>query len=91
MTAVHAIDALVIEPRIPRPAVVDDPSRVVWVANVSGDFLNLHDLSWSRRGTPSPSGNIVIDDATSTIVGVYPREPLPYLPSPSFGVTQSGR
>jgi hypothetical protein len=49
-----------------------------------GDYLNLRDLPWSR-GTeqtddplliacegPGPAGTLVIDDATGSVLGVYP-------------------
>lgn len=42
---------------------------------VSGDFLNLDDLPWSSRGGADPSGSIVIDDTSGTILGVYPHDP----------------
>jgi hypothetical protein len=77
VAAVRAADAAAIEPGIPAQEVAASPGRVVWVASVTGDFLNLRDLPWSRAGTPYPSGNIVIDDATGSILGVYPSGPKP--------------
>ena len=77
VAAVRAADAAAIEPGVPAQEVAASPGRVVWVASVIGDFLNLHDLPWSRAGTPYPSGNIVIDDATGSILGVYPSGPKP--------------
>jgi hypothetical protein len=77
VAAVRAADAAAIEPRVPAQDVAASPGRVVWVASVTGDFLNLHDLPWSRAGNPEWSGNIVIDDATGTILGVYPSGPKP--------------
>ncbi len=77
VAAVRAVDSARLEPGVPAQAVASDPSRVVWVASVTGDFLNLHDLPWSSAGTPYPSGNIVIDDATGSILGVYPSGPKP--------------
>ena len=77
VSAVRAADAPALEPRVPADAVAAEPSRVVWVASVTGDFLNLNDLPWSRAGDPYPSGNIVIDDATGRILGVYPGGPGP--------------
>ena len=77
VAAVRAADAVRLEPAVPAEAVAADPGRVVWVAAVTGDFLNLHDLPWSSAGTPYPSGNIVIDDATGNILGVYPSGPKP--------------
>ena len=73
--ATRARDASVQEPRIPRDAVAQQPDRVVWVVLVSGDFLNLSDYPWSRSGAPDPGGNIVIDDASGSILGVYPHDP----------------
>lgn len=72
VAAVRAVDSTGLEPGVPAQAVAADPGRVVWVAAVTGDLLNLHDLPWSSAGTPYPSGNIVIDDATGSILGVYP-------------------
>ncbi len=77
VSAVRAAAAPSLEPGVPAQAVSADPGRVVWVASVTGDFLNLHDLPWSSAGVPYPSGNIVIDDATGTILGVYPSGPKP--------------
>jgi hypothetical protein len=75
VSAVPATEAATLEPGIPAAAVAADPVRVVWVASVSGDFLDLADFPWSRISDPYPSGNIVIDDATATILGVYPGRP----------------
>ncbi len=61
---------------IPEGSIAADPSRVVWIARVSGDLLNLHDYPWSRSGAPDQQGDIVIDDATGEILGVYPNQPL---------------
>ena len=77
VSAVRASDAGALEPLAAAGAVAADPARVVWVAGVTGDFLNLHDLPWSSAGTPYPSGHIVIDDATGAILGVYPSGPKP--------------
>ena len=70
-----ARDARQLERRIPDAQPAAQPDRIVWIVRVSGDFLNLHDLPWSQSGTPDPSGTIVIDDATGTILGVYPHDP----------------
>lgn len=75
VAAVRAAHSPKLEPAVPANAVAADPGRVVWVASVTGDFLNLHDLPWSRAGTPDRGGNIVIDDATGSILGVYPGGP----------------
>ena len=64
-----------LEPDIPRADAGADPGRIVWVVRVSGDLLNLGDLPWSRSGAPDPSGTIVIDDASGTILGVFPHDP----------------
>jgi hypothetical protein len=61
---------------------------LVWVTKGVGDYLNLRDHPWSRTtmqanadtqatltcGGPGPAGTIVIDDATGTILGVYPED-----------------
>lgn len=73
--ATRARDAAVHEPRIPQEAVAQQPDRVVWVVLVSGDLLNLGAFPWSQSGAPDPGGNIVIDDATGSILGVYPHDP----------------
>jgi hypothetical protein len=73
VSAVRAADATALEPRIAPQAVADQPERVVWVVAVTGDFFNNHDLAWSRSGLPESTGTIVIDDATGTILGVYPH------------------
>jgi hypothetical protein len=73
--ATRARDAGVHEPRVPPAAVAQQPDRVVWVVLVSGDLLNLGDFPWSRSGAPDPEGTIVIDDASGTILGVYPHDP----------------
>lgn len=75
VAAVLARDARQLEPGTPRIAIDENPTRIVWVVAVGGDFLNLHDLAWSRRGDPYPDGNVVIDDATGKILGVYPGSP----------------
>ena len=77
VSAVRAAAAPSLEPGVPAEAVAADPGRAVWVASVTGDFLNLHDLPWSSAGVPYPSGTIVIDDATGTILGVYSSGPKP--------------
>jgi len=73
--AVPARDARHREPAIPPSAVSGKPDRVVWIIRASGDFLNLTDRPWSIAGAPYPEGNIVIDDATGVILGVYPHAP----------------
>ena len=73
--ATLAPDARRFEPAISAAQAAAQPGRIVWIVQVSGDFLNLRDLPWSRQGAPDPSGNIVIDDATGTILGVYPHDP----------------
>jgi hypothetical protein len=71
--AMLARDARQVEPGIPAAPVAAQPGRIVWIVRASGDFLILRDLPWSSSGTPYPSGNIVIDDATGPILGVYPH------------------
>ena len=58
-----------LERRIPDAQAAARPDQI---ARVSGDLLDLHDLPWSSGGTPDPSGTIVIEDVTATILGVYP-------------------
>ncbi len=73
VTATLARDARQIEPGIPVARVAEQPDRIVWIVRATGDFLILHDLPWSSQGTPLSNGNIVIDDASRTILGVYPH------------------
>lgn len=75
MTATFARSASALEACVPTGPVAAAPDRIVWVVHASGDFLNPHDLPWSSQGTPYPGGNMVIDDATWTILGVYPHAP----------------
>jgi hypothetical protein len=67
--------AMRLEPAIQVAAAIADVHRVVWVAAVTGDLLNLNDLAWSRSGDPGGTGTIVIDDASLSILGVYPHQP----------------
>ncbi len=32
-------------------------------------------MTWSSAGAPYPEGDIVVDDATEVILGVYPHAP----------------
>jgi hypothetical protein len=75
VTATLARSAHDLEVSVPDAQAAAAPERIVWVVRASGDFLNLHDLPWSSRGTPYSSGTLVIDDATGTILGVYPHAP----------------
>jgi hypothetical protein len=75
VTATLARSAHDLEAGVPDAPAAAAPERVVWVVRASGDFLNLQDLPWSTRGTPYPSGTLVIDDATDAILGVYPHAP----------------
>ena len=76
MTATFARSARDLEAGVPEAQVAAAPDRVVWVVKAFGDFLNLHDLPWSsREAPPYPGGRLVIDDATGTILGVYPHAP----------------
>jgi len=70
-----AIAATGLDPGIPKADAAADPGQIVWVVRVSGDLLNLGDLPWSSSGAPDPSGTIVIDDASGTILGVFPHDP----------------
>ncbi|TAM58478.1 MAG: hypothetical protein EPN50_08510 [Chloroflexota bacterium] len=74
-TAVLARTAASLEPGLPGAALAARPDRVLWVVKVEGDFLDLHDLPWSTSAAPGPEGEIVIDDASGTILGVYPHVP----------------
>lgn len=74
-TAVLARTAASLEPGLPSAALAARPDRVLWVVKVEGDFLDLHDLPWSTSAAPGPEGAIVIDDASGTILGVYPHVP----------------
>ena len=80
--AVRAADAASIDGCI---AAASDGDAVVWVTKGHGDYLNLVDRAWSRSssreprlecGTPSTQGTLVIDDATGSILGVFPGERL---------------
>jgi hypothetical protein len=75
MTAMFARTAQDLEAGVPDAQVAAAPERIVWVVQVSGDFLNLRDLPWSREGAPDSQGRLVIDDATATILGAYPHAP----------------
>ncbi|HEX5466781.1 MAG TPA: hypothetical protein VFW92_08935 [Candidatus Limnocylindrales bacterium] len=74
-TAVLARDAAGLEAALPKAALAAHPDRVLWIVEVNGDLLDLHDLPWSTAGAPGPVGTIVIDDASGTILGVYPHVP----------------
>jgi len=80
--ATPARDAAQREPAVSSDAVAGQPDRVVWVVSVSGDVLNLTDLSWSQQSGADAAGNIVINDASGTILGVYPHDP------PGFETTE---
>jgi hypothetical protein len=75
MTATFARTARDLEAGVPDAQVAAAPERIVWVVQVSGDLLNLRDLPWSRGSAPNTQGRLVIDDATGTILGVYPHFP----------------
>jgi hypothetical protein len=75
VTATLARSAHDLESGVPDAQAAAAPERIVWVVRASGDFLNLHDLPWSSRGTPYSSGTLVIDDGTDAVLGVYPRAP----------------
>ena len=76
MTATFARSARDLEAGVPSAQVAAAPARTVWVVQVSGDFLNLHDLPWSTSAAPpSTQGRLVIDDASGTILGAYPHAP----------------
>lgn len=79
--AVDASEARMLDGCIPaRPS-----GSIVWVTKGQGDYLNTTDRPWSHNSSwglddpvalscegPGPAGTIVIDDATGTILGVYP-------------------
>lgn len=75
MTATFARSAPPLEACVPAGPVAAAPDRIVWVVQASGDFMTPHELPWSSAGVPFPEGDLVIDDATATILGVYPRPP----------------
>ena len=70
-----AADVRALEPAVRPQTALAQPARLVWVVFADGDFLNVGDLEWSSAGTPARSGTIVVDDATATIIGVYPHSP----------------
>ena len=74
--AVHASDGSAIDGCIPH----GEGDRIVWITKGTGDYLNLEDHAWSKASSaelvcsgPAPAGTIVIDDSSSTILGVYPE------------------
>jgi hypothetical protein len=75
VTATLARDAGRYEPGITAAQIAEQPDRVLWVVAASGDFLNLNQMTWTSPGAPAAAGTIVIDDATDTILGVYPHAP----------------
>ena len=75
VTATLARSAHDLESGVPDAQAAAAPERIVWVVRTSSDFLNLHDLPWSSRGTSYSSGTLVIDDGTDAVLGVYPRAP----------------
>ena len=78
--AIRAAEAASIDNCIAAP---NEGDAVVWVTKGHGDYLNLVDRAWSQSssrearlecGTPSTQGTLVIDDATGSILGVYPGD-----------------
>ena len=74
--AVHANDGIALDGCIPS----GQGDRIVWITKGTGDYLNLVDRAWSKAASaelvcsgPGPAGTIVIDDASGTILGVYPE------------------
>lgn len=72
VVAAQAADVRTVEPAISDGSAMAQPERIVWVVFAVGDFLNLHDLPWSSASRPDPKGTVVIDDASGTILGVFP-------------------
>jgi hypothetical protein len=93
-SAVRADEASALDGCIP----IVPGDQIVWIAKGQGDYLNLSDHPWSTRigladqlnpnpsrlicESPGPQGTLVIDDATGTILGVYPESPGYWHPSP---------
>jgi hypothetical protein len=75
VTATLARDVARYEAGVTAAQIAQQPDRVVWVVQASGDFLNLNQMTWTGPGAPATAGTIVIDDATDTILGVYPHAP----------------
>ncbi len=74
--AVHANDGIALDGCIPS----GQGDRIVWITKGTGDYLNLVDHAWSKAASaelvcsgPGPAGTIVIDDASGSILGVYPE------------------
>ena len=83
--AVRAREAWQLDGCIPKTAGGD----IVWVTRGQGDYLNLAERAWShtlsvvdqakpdetrlRCFSPGTAGTLVIDDATGSILGVYPE------------------
>jgi hypothetical protein len=78
----------------------EDTDQIVWVTSGEGDYMNMGDHPWSQSAAHvygstdptvlgcsdnGPRGTIVIDDATGTVLGVYPvnHEYLHPTPEPS--------
>ena len=88
--AIEAMNARTVDGCIP-PVTSSD---VVWVTKGTGDYLNLSAHPWSSQADgssdatslecrgPGPSGTLVIDDATGSILGVFPGQPGYPRPSP---------
>jgi hypothetical protein len=75
LTATLARDVARYEAGVTAAQIAQQPDRVVWVVEASGDFLNLNQMTWTGPGAPATAGTIVIDDGTDTILGVYPHAP----------------
>lgn len=88
VVAARAVDVRALEPAVPEARAEAAVERIVWVVLGKGDFLNLRDYAWSVRGDPNTTGTIVIDDATGSILGVYPHD-LPGVPEPTPSLAPS--
>ena len=90
VVAIEAANARSLDGCIP----TETSSDVVWVTRGEGDYLNLSAHPWSSQADgssdatslecrgPGPSGTLVIDDATGSILGVFPGQPGYPRPSP---------
>ena len=73
---------------------METSTQIVWVTKGTGDYLNLAPRPWSSTLAsssdrtsmdctgPGPAGTLVIDDATGSILGVFPSDPCCPRPTP---------
>jgi hypothetical protein len=91
VVAVTASDARAVDGCIPQK----ESDAIVWVTMGDGDYINAENHPWSSQMTNSTDpvvrgcsdngtrGTIVVDDASGSILGVYPVNPLFAHPTPA--------